>query len=76
MTLIFLLTYSPESGECFSYLQHVPKVISHHSTAISSQNFRKKVQNFTFVADEKMSFDHGEVLDFFFESFRLKMSVE
>ena len=34
MTLIFLLTYSPNSEEHFSYPEYVSKLISHYSTTI------------------------------------------
>ena len=56
MTLIFLLTYSPESGESFSYPQHVSKVISHHFTAIWSKNFRKKCSKSHFCGWRKNEF--------------------
>ena len=52
-TLIFLLTYSPESGEYFSYPQHVSKLISHHSTAIWSKIFRRKKSKSDFREDPK-----------------------
>ena len=43
MTLIFLLAYCSDSEECFSYLKHVFKMISHRSTAIWSKSFWRKV---------------------------------
>ena len=54
----FLLTYSPESGEYFSYLQHVSKVISRHSRAILSKKFLQKFKKLTFVSEPKLRLDH------------------
>jgi len=60
MTLIYLLTYSPESGECLSYFQYFSKVISHHSMVIWSRNFRKKCSKLHFCGWQKI--EYGSLL--------------
>ena len=54
MTLIFLLTYCPDSEECFSYPDHVFEMISHHSAVIWSKSFRQKVWKSDFWTNQKI----------------------
>ena len=54
MTLIFLLTDSPEFRECFRYLEHVFHMLFRNSTALWSESFiEKNVINQSFRPPQK-----------------------